>query len=71
MLRRVKQILYNYLSNAIKFTPEGGRIVVRVAADGPSRSASRWRTPASGSRAEQLAKLFVEFQQLDGSAAKR
>ena len=30
---RLKQVLYNYLSNAIKFTPEGGRVVVRVRPD--------------------------------------
>src|ERR1044071_9871818 len=29
---RFKQVLYNYLSNALKFTPEGGSIVVRTSA---------------------------------------
>jgi signal transduction histidine kinase len=68
---RVKQILYNYLSNAIKFTPVGGRIVVRIAADGPSLFRIDVEDTGVGISPEQLGKLFVEFQQLDGSAAKR
>jgi PAS domain S-box-containing protein len=68
---RVKQILYNYLSNAIKFTPVGGRIAVRIAADGPSLFRIDVEDTGVGIPAEQLGKLFVQFQQLDGSAAKR
>src|SRR5205823_2913353 len=27
---KLRQVLYNYLSNALKFTPEGGKVIVRA-----------------------------------------
>jgi protein-histidine pros-kinase len=68
---RVKQILYNYLSNAIKFTAEGGRIIVRVASESPSLFRIDVEDTGVGIPSEQLGKLFVEFQQLDASATQR
>jgi protein-histidine pros-kinase len=68
---RVKQILYNYLSNAIKFTAEGGRILVRVASESPSLFRIDVEDTGIGIPSEQLGKLFVEFHQLDATAAKR
>jgi CheY-like chemotaxis protein len=68
---RVKQILYNYLSNAIKFTPEEGRIQIRVNAEGPLLFRIEVEDTGVGISAQNLGQLFVEFQQLDASAAKQ
>jgi CheY-like chemotaxis protein len=68
---RLKQVLYNYVSNAIKFTPEGGLIIIRIAAQGPDLFRLDVEDTGIGIAPEHLGKLFVEFQQLDASAAKK
>jgi signal transduction histidine kinase len=64
---RLKQVLYNYLSNAIKFTPPGGRVTVRVAAEGADRFRLEVEDTGVGIRPEDIDHLFVEFQQLEAS----
>jgi signal transduction histidine kinase len=68
---RLKQILYNYLSNALKFTPEEGRVTLRVSLDGPDRFRLEVEDTGIGIEAEDLKRLFVPFRQLDATAAKR
>jgi signal transduction histidine kinase/integral membrane sensor domain MASE1 len=68
---KVKQILYNYLSNAIKFTDRGGSIDVTLARDGGARFRLAVEDTGIGVRAEDLGKLFSEFQQLDSGSNKR
>ena len=68
---RVKQILYNYLSNAIKFTPEQGTVTVRIDAEGEDHFRIDVSDTGIGISPENVARLFIEFQQLDASAAKR
>jgi signal transduction histidine kinase/HAMP domain-containing protein len=46
---RLKQVLYNYLSNAIKFTPEGGKVWVRARA-GALPGSFRLEVEDTGSR---------------------
>jgi len=68
---RLRQVLYNYLSNALKFTGERGRVVVRLK----SEDATHFRLEVSdtgiGVSKENVGRLFVEFQQLDATVAKR
>ncbi len=68
---KLKQVLYNYLSNAIKFTGEGGRITVRAAPEGPKDFRLEVKDTGIGIKPEDLGKLFVEFQQLDATPAKK
>jgi CheY-like chemotaxis protein/nitrogen-specific signal transduction histidine kinase len=68
---RLKQVVYNYLSNALKFTPERGRVAVRVRPDGEHAFRLEVEDTGMGIEATDLGRLFVEFQQLDGSAGKR
>lgn len=65
--RRIKQILFHLLQNAIKFTPEGGHIGLDVVTDHQREtvSLSVWDT-GIGIAPEYMEMLFKPFQQLDG-----
>ncbi|NTU81321.1 MAG: response regulator [Chloroflexales bacterium] len=66
--RRLKQILVNLLANAVKFTPEGGKVGLEVQGN-PEQQAvtfTVWDT-GIGIAAEDLPKLFQPFVQLDSS----
>ncbi len=67
---RFKQVLYNYLSNAIKFTPDGGQVVVRVVSEGESRFRLEVEDTGVGIAEADLGRLFVAFQQIDSGRAK-
>jgi CheY-like chemotaxis protein len=67
---RLKQVLYNFLSNAIKFTPQGGRITIRLQAVGEAMFRLSVEDTGVGVRPEDLDRLFVEFEQLDAGTAK-
>jgi len=64
---RFKQILYNLISNAVKFTPKDGRIDIDCQADGNSVRISV-ADNGIGIRAEDQAVIFEEFRQVEGAA---
>ncbi|MFB2834275.1 ATP-binding protein [Floridanema evergladense] len=64
--RRVQQILYNLLSNGIKFTPQGGRVTLRVWREG-DRAVLQVEDTGIGIPEHQKHLLFQKFQQLDSS----
>jgi PAS domain S-box-containing protein len=68
---RLKQIVYNFLSNALKFTPRGGSVEVRALPEGDSAFRLEVEDTGPGIAPEDIDKLFVEFQQLDAGAAKQ
>jgi PAS domain S-box-containing protein len=67
---RLKQALYNYLANAIKFTPEGGVVTVRAQPEGELRWRLEVQDNGIGIAPENLGRLFHDFQQLDAGYNK-
>jgi signal transduction histidine kinase len=66
---RVQQILWNLLSNAIHFTPQQGRIVVRVERE-PERYLVSVEDDGIGIPESELPHVFERFRQVDGSATR-
>ncbi|HEY9848039.1 MAG TPA: ATP-binding protein [Leptolyngbyaceae cyanobacterium] len=64
--KRLKQILFNLLSNGVKFTPEGGEVILRVWVEG-NTAVFQVEDSGIGIPENQLPLLFEKFQQLDTS----
>jgi PAS domain S-box-containing protein len=68
---RFKQILYNYLSNALKFTSEGGLVTVSARTEGAELLCLMVEDTGVGIADADLGRLFVDFQQLEQGATKK
>jgi signal transduction histidine kinase len=66
---RLQQILWNLLANAIQFTPQHGRVVVRVERE-PERYLVSVEDDGIGIPESELPHVFERFRQVDGSATR-
>lgn len=67
---RLNQILYNLVSNAVKFSPQGGKVTIAVKQSRDMAQVSVADT-GIGISADDMEKLFVPFQQLGPVGAEQ
>jgi len=67
---KLKQIVFNLLSNAAKFTPAGGKIQVDAEKDG-DHVVVRVADTGIGLKPEDQDRVFHAFEQVDSSPARR
>lgn len=68
--RGMRQVLLNLISNAVKFTPEGGSITVAASAYGSDRQKVSVTDTGIGIAAEDLGRLARPFEQVEGQHSK-
>jgi signal transduction histidine kinase len=68
---RLRQVLYNYVSNALKFSPEDTRVTIRARPEGDDRWRLEVEDQGVGIAAADVDRLFREFEQLDAGSARR
>ena len=67
-LEKFDKILYNLLSNAMKFTPNDGSVTIRIAVDESGNNCILTvRDTGIGIREDQIPFLFERFRQAEGS----
>jgi signal transduction histidine kinase len=66
---RLQQVFWNILSNAVKFTPRGGRVEVTATAT-PAEISVHVADTGAGIRPESLPVIFDRFRQADASTTR-
>jgi signal transduction histidine kinase len=69
--RKLRQVLVNLASNAIKFTPMGGEVRVGLARDDEGNVLIRVSDTGIGIAAEDMPKVFTAFGQIDNAWSRR
>lgn len=67
---RILQVLTNLVTNALKFTPEGGRITLRLI-DTATQVQVQVSDTGEGIAPDQLPHIFEKFRQVDSSITRR
>jgi len=68
---RLRQVLLNLVGNAIKFTDRGGVTVVVEPSDDGNEIRFEVRDTGIGVKSEDLARIFLDFEQADGSSTRK
>ncbi len=72
---KFKQVLYNLVSNAVKFTPAGGKVTVGARVTGEQGPGQALRMSVSdtgiGIKPEDHARVWREFEQVDSTHARQ
>jgi len=68
--QKLKQVLLNYVSNALKFTPAGGRVTVHAHFEEGTTFRLEVEDTGIGIAPHDIARLFQDFHQLDGGLSK-
>lgn len=69
--RKLKQIMFNLLSNAIEFTPDGGRVGIEIKRSGARTLLCCVSDTGAGIEDKDKAKMFQEFVQVSNSPRLR
>ena len=65
----MQQVIWNLLTNAIKFTPEDGRVEIRLSCD-PSHAQIQVTDTGKGISADFLPHIFDRFRQADSASSR-
>ncbi len=68
--RGLRQVMLNLISNAVKFTPEGGSILVAIARHGEDRIKVAVADTGIGIAEEDIGRLAKPFEQVEGQHSK-
>ena len=60
---RLQQVFWNLIKNAVKFTPPGGRVVIRCRGDAEAHVIAEVKDSGKGIEPDMLPRLFNAFEQ--------
>ncbi len=68
---KLQQVLYNFLSNAIKFSPKGGQIDLHAERQDEEHVKITVADRGTGIEPDKQAMIFEKFRQIDGSVTRQ